>query len=130
MSKQVFINVPANDLKLARDFYTKIGFSVKEEYSNDMALAVYLDEIYIMLVSESFFKQITDRDIADTSKVSEVAIAISLASNEEVDSFFAKAKAAGAPWTRDAEEEEPGLYAASFRDPFGHHFAVHHMNMG
>lgn len=129
MSKQVFINLPASDLKQAREFYTKIGFSVKEEFSNDMALAVYMDEIYIMLVSEGFFKQITDREIADKT-VSEVAIAISLGSNKEVDDMFALAKEAGAPWTRDAEEEEPGLYAASFRDPFGHHFAVHHMNMG
>lgn len=129
MSKELYVNIPANDLKLAREFYTKIGFSVREEFSNDMALAVYLDNIYFMLVSEDFFKQMTKREISDTAKTAEVLNAIGLGSKQEVDEFVTAAKEAGAPWVEEPYQEEEFIYAGGFRDPFGHQFAVHYMDM-
>lgn len=130
MSKHLFVNLPASDLKLAREFYTAIGFSVKEEYSNDLALAIYLDDLYFMLVSEKFFKEISKREIADTTKVCEAVNALGLESREEVDQFMAKVKQANPTWIQEPYEEEPGIYAGGFRDPFGHQFAVHYMDMG
>jgi uncharacterized protein len=127
MDANIFINLPANDLKKARDFYTKIGFTVKEDFSNDMALCLLFKGAGFMLVSEDFYRQICEREIADSSKASEVVVALSLDSRDAVDSMLADAKGAGASWSRDAAEED-GMYAASFRDPFGHQLAIHVMD--
>lgn len=127
MSKEIFVNLPVNDVQAARQFYTKIGFSIKEEFSNERALCALFGSFAYMLVREDFFREVSGREIADATEVSEVVVAFSLESREEVDTMLAAAKHAGATHIRDAAEEEGIMYSASFRDPFGHQIAIHVM---
>ncbi|MCX7928957.1 MAG: glyoxalase/bleomycin resistance/extradiol dioxygenase family protein, partial [Patescibacteria group bacterium] len=36
--KSIFVNLPIKDLNRTRDFWTKLGFSVNEQFSDDKAL--------------------------------------------------------------------------------------------
>lgn len=127
MSKQIYVNLPVKDLKVAREFYTKTGFKVNEDFSNEQAIAVCLDDLYFMLLTEDFYREASKREIADATKVSEVLVAISVDSKEEVDAFLDAAHAAGAEKVADEMAEE-GIYSRTFRDPFGHQFNILHMS--
>jgi predicted lactoylglutathione lyase len=127
MSKQIYVNLPVKDLKVAREFYTKVGFKVNEDFSNEQAIAVYLDDLYFMLLTEDFYREASKREIADATKVSEVLVAISVDSKEEVDALLDAAHAAGAEKDPEVMAEE-GIYSRSFCDPFGHQFNILHMS--
>ena len=67
---------------------------------------VIIDEgLMLMLVAEGFFKQNTRRDVADTTKVSEVSLAIQVTNREEVDKMFEAAIAAGGTQAGETVEE-------------------------
>ena len=50
MSKSIYINVPTKDTAAARAFYTKLGFGINEQFSNEQNAFVVIDErITLML---------------------------------------------------------------------------------
>jgi len=63
----IFVNLPIKDLDKSRDFWTKLGFTFNEQFSNDKALCLVLNEglIYSMLISYEMFSTFTNRPIAD-----------------------------------------------------------------
>lgn len=123
MSKSIYINLPTKDVAAAREFYTKTGFSVNEEFSNDQNAMINIDErIILMLVAEDFFKQNTKREIADTKTVSEVGLAIEVGSREEVDKIVDAAIAAGA--TQEGTIDGDGMYSRGLSDLDGHRFDI------
>jgi len=114
--------VPVKDVAAAREFYPKMGFGINEQFSNDQNAVVIIDEgNMLMLVAEDFFKQNTGRDVADTTKVSEVSLAIQVANREEVDKMFETAIAAsGKQAGETVEEAEYGMYSRGVTDLDGH----------
>ena len=122
MSKSIFINVPVKDVAAAREFYTQIGFSINQQFSNDQNAFVAIDEqITMMLIAEASFKQNARRDVADTKTVREATFAIQVASREEVDKIVEAALAAGAEKEGEkVEEAEIGMYSRGFSDLDGH----------
>jgi predicted lactoylglutathione lyase len=81
--------------------------------------------IYAMLLTEERFHDFIDGEIADPD-TTEVLVALSADSRDEVDSLVEKAHAAGGRPCRDTLEQGP-MYARSFRDPDGHVWEVIHM---
>ncbi len=65
--KSIFVNLPTKDLNKTREFWTSLGFSFNEQFSNDQALCLVLNEglMYSMLISHEMFNNFTDRTIAD-----------------------------------------------------------------
>lgn len=117
MSK-VYISLPVKDVAAARTFYAQLGFKLNVEYSNDENATIDLnDGVSLMLASEEFFGQNEKRDIADTSKVAEVNVAIEGTSREEVDKMFEAGIAAGGEKAGETVEiAEIGMYARSLLD--------------
>ncbi|MFZ0390168.1 MAG: glyoxalase/bleomycin resistance/extradiol dioxygenase family protein, partial [Calditrichia bacterium] len=69
MAKQIFVNLPVKDLKKSRDFFTRLGFSFNEQFTDEKAACLVVGEnIYAMLLSEPFFKTFTKKEIADARK--------------------------------------------------------------
>ena len=79
-AKSIFINLPIQELKKAKCFWTKLGFTFNEQFSNERALYLVLNEdlIYSMFITHEMFSIFTNRPIADGS-TTQVLTAIQVA---------------------------------------------------
>ena len=112
--KSIYVNLPIKNLEKTREFWTKLGFSFNEEFSDDKALCLVLNEglIYSMLISHEFFSTFTNRSIADAS-TTQVLVAIEVESRELVDQLVKNALLNGA--SRYKESADHGwMYYDSF----------------
>ncbi len=123
-AKMIFVNLPIKDIKRTREFWTKLGFSFDERYSDDKALCLILNEnlIYSMFITHEMFSTFTNRPIADCS-TTQVLTAIEVDTREQVDKIVNTALENGA--TRYRESVDLGwMYYDSFADPDGHQWEV------
>ncbi|MBO8199725.1 VOC family protein [Streptomyces smyrnaeus] len=124
MSRKIFVNLPVKDLDRSVDFFTKCGFSFNPQFTDENATCMVIsDDIFVMLLVEPFFTSFSKREIPDTARTSEVLVALSADSREEVDELVDTALTAGAQPHGDTQEEGP-MYGRSFADPDGHIWEV------
>lgn len=96
MINQIFVNLHVKDLDKAREFYTKLGFTINEQFSDNTAACVVISEhIFIMLLTHDKFKQFTLKEISDANKTTEVLNALALENKDQVNKMFDAALAAG-----------------------------------
>lgn len=122
--KSIFVNLPIKDLQKTREFWTKLGFSFNEEFSDDRALCLVLNDglIYSMLITHEMFSTFTNRPIADGS-TTQVLTAIQVDSREDVDRIVKLALENGA--TRYRESDDHGwMYYDTFADLDGNQWEV------
>ncbi|WP_240138128.1 VOC family protein [Streptomyces sp. MUM 178J] len=124
MSQMIFVNLPVKDLGAARSFWSKLGYSFNEQFSDDTAAClVFSDTIFAMLLTEPKFKEFTRKDIADAATSTEAIIALSAESREKVDELADGALAAGGSPAN--EPMDYGfMYGRSFQDPDSHLWEV------
>ncbi len=128
MTTQIFVNLPVKDLDKSKNFFAALGYTFNTQFTNDNAACMIISEnIYAMLLLEPFFKGFIDKEIVDTTKNTEVIIALSTDSRAEVDDMVNKAISAGGTETRPAMD--PGfMYQRSFNDLDGHIWEIFWMN--
>jgi uncharacterized protein len=124
MAKSIFVNLPVKDLKRSIDFFTKLGFSFNNQFTDEKAACLVLGEnLYSMLITEPFFKTFTKKEISDSSKYIEVLIAIDVDSREDVDNLIKKAVEAGGSVYMEPQDHG-WMYSHSFTDPDGHQWEL------
>lgn len=122
MNRLVFINLAVQDVARAREFWTALGFTFNEQFSDETAVAMHLsDTVHAMLLSEAKFSSFTTRPIADTQSVSEGLFSLTCESREAVDALVGLALAHGGRPAMPAQDHG-FMYAWSFYDPDGHHW--------
>lgn len=129
MPTKIFVNLPVKELKRSIDFFTHLGFSFNQQFTDDKAACLVINEgsIYAMLLTEPMFKTFTKKEIADASKTTEVLIAIDADSREQVDELVKKAvEAGGSIYTEPADHG--WMYQHSFADPDGHQWEILYMD--
>ena len=125
MPKMIFVNLPVADLKRATAFYESIGATKNPQFSDDTASCmVFSETIYAMLLTHEKYKQFTTKKIVDAKTSSEVMIALSADSREDVDGMVNKAKAAGVTIDPTPTQDFGFMYGRSFEDPDGHIWEV------
>jgi predicted lactoylglutathione lyase len=123
-ARKIFVNLPVRDLKASMDFFTKLGFEFNPQFTDDKAACMIVsDEAFVMLLHEAFFKTFTTREIGDTTRQTEVVLALSAASRAEVDEMVRHAMDAGGAHAMDAQDHG-FMYGWSFYDLDGHHWEV------
>jgi len=129
MAKKIFINLPVADLQKAMSFYTAIGFTNNPQFTDETAACMVVsEEIYVMLLTRSKFKEFIKKEIGDTAKTASVINALSVDSSEEVHTMVAKAVEAGG--VEPVEAKNYGfMQQRSFEDPDGHLWEVTYMDM-
>jgi len=130
MATQIFVNLPVKDLDKSKQFFTDIGFTINPQFTDEKAACVVISEdIYAMILREEFFKTfIPNKEIADSTKSTEVLVALSADSKEKVNELADKALAAGASKLR--EPDDYGfMYSRSFQDPDDHIWEVFWMDI-
>ncbi|MBB5787739.1 VOC family protein [Jiangella mangrovi] len=122
MSRKLFVNVRTTDLRRATDFYTAIGFTLQEEFSNERAACfVVSDTIYLMSLTEDFFAESVTNGISTSG--TQTVLALNVETREEVDELADKALASGGDKAKDPFDEG-FMYGRSFLDPDGHHWEL------
>jgi len=122
--KAIYVNLPATDLKVTRSFWTNLGFSFNEQFSNEQALCLELKKemIYDILISHELFKTFTNKPISNNT-TTQVLIAIEVDTKEKVDQLVSLAFENGATRYRDSADHG-WMYYDSFADPDGHQWEV------
>jgi predicted lactoylglutathione lyase len=129
MSMKTFVNLPVKDLAKTTEFWTKLGFSFNEQFSDENAACMIIsDDAYAMLVVEPFFRGFTQKEIADTSKSSEVIVGLSAESREQVDDLADKALEGGAEALGEPLDDGV-MYMRGFRDLDGHQWSFLYLDL-
>jgi predicted lactoylglutathione lyase len=127
-ARKIFVNLAVGDLKASMDFFGKLGFRFNPKFTDaNAACMVVSDEAFVMLLTESFFKGFTQRQICDTKSQTEALVALSCGNRAEVDEMVNKAIAAGAKHAMEPQDHG-FMYSHSFYDPDGHHWEVFWMD--
>jgi predicted lactoylglutathione lyase len=129
-STNIFVNLAVKDLARSREFFTKLGYSFNSQFSDERAICLVIgDNIFAMLLTEPFYKTFTDKQLADTSTTSEVMVALTADSREQVDQLVNAAFSAGGRPSGQTMDEG-FMYGRAFQDLDGHIWEVVWMDAG
>ena len=117
--RQIFVNLPVTDLERAKAFYAGLGFGSNEQFSDETAASVVVEEnIMVMLLTREKFAGFVPGTVGDPAQATSVLHALSAGSREEADDLYARAVASGGkPW--QPAQDHGFMYGTSFTDPDG-----------
>ncbi|TDH21259.1 glyoxalase/bleomycin resistance/extradiol dioxygenase family protein [Segetibacter sp. 3557_3] len=120
MATKMFLNLPVEDLNNSIEFFTKLGYTFNQQFTNENATCMIISEdIYVMLLVRPFFKSFITKEIADTKTSVEAITCLSADSKELVDQMISKAIDAGGTTYR--EPQDMGfMYSHAYQDLDGH----------
>ena len=128
MPSKIFVNLPVKNLNLSVEFFTKLGFSFHQQFTDETATCMIVsDGIFVMLLTEEKFKSFTPKEICDAKRYTEVLVALALESRAEVDVMVRKAVAAGGA-TYNQPQDHGFMYAHGFQDPDDHIWELIYMD--
>lgn len=128
MTTQIFVNLPVKDLSRTVEFFKKLGFEFNPQFTDENATCMIInDNIFVMLLVEKFFKTFTKKEICDTTKDTEVIIALSTESREKVDEMMQHVFEAGGKESREPQDHG-WMYGRSFQDINGHLWEIIYMD--
>ncbi|PFG12216.1 VOC family protein [Bacillus sp. es.036] len=129
-AKQVFVNLPVKNLDKSIHFFTELGFQFNPQFTDENATCMVINEnTFVMLLVEEFFQTFTQKGLVNAKLSTEVIMAISAESNDEVDEIVKQALASGGSPSNEAIDHG-FMYAWSFQDLDGHLWEVMHMQEG
>lgn len=124
-SRKFFVTLPVRDLQRSIAFFKHLGFTFDPQFGDScMTLS---EDAHVMLLPESRIKELTRKQLCDTSTHTEALFCIAASSRAEVDELVHKAIAAGGN-TPDEPQDHGFMYDWSFHDLDGHGWGVMWMN--
>jgi uncharacterized protein len=128
LTTKIFVNLPIKDLNKTIEFFIKLGFKFNPQFTDENATCMIVGEdIFVMLLVEKFFKTFTKKQISDTSKNTEVIVALSVEGRENVDQMINKAIEAGGRESREPQDHG-WMYERGFEDIDGHLWEIIYMD--
>ena|ERR1700744_3051892 len=129
MATKVFINLPVKDLSKSMEFFKNLGFSFNPQFTDEKAgCMVISDSIFVMLLTNTYFKTFIDTEVCNAHQSTEVLIALDAASADEVKQFINKAESLGGRIYAEAKDHG-FMYQHSFADLDGHKWEMAYVNM-
>jgi hypothetical protein len=120
MATKIFVNLPVKNLNKSIEFFTKLGFSFNQQFTDETATCMIVThDIFVMLLTEDKFKTFSLKEICDTKKYAEALVCLSLESRVKVDEMVRKAVAAGGTTYNEAVDHS-FMYGHGFQDLDGH----------
>ena len=127
MFKQIFVNLPIENLNNSVTFFKEHGFTFNEQFTDEESTCMIVSEyIYVMLLEKRKFASFTSRKIADKD-TTEVTLSFACSSSEEVRTISEKAFALGAKRVNDPEDMG-FMFSWGFEDLDGHMWDLFWMN--
>jgi uncharacterized protein len=126
--RMIFPNLPVEDLDRSVEFFTNLGFTFDERFTDETATAMIVnDNASVMLLVRERFADFTKKEIVDPKIQIGAIMALSADSREDVDDLADKALAAGGSPANEPMELD-FMYARSFHDPDGHQWEIFWMD--
>ena len=121
MARQIFVNLPIQNMERSQAFFRALGFGFNPQFTNEQGACMVINDgaSYAMLLVEPFFQSFTRKPIADAKKSTEVLVCLSCESRAEVDALVKKALAAGGT-APNAAQDHGFMYSHGFEDLDGH----------
>lgn len=128
MFRQIFVNLPIQDMARSQAFFKALGLSFNPRFTNEQGACLEIGEnFYAMLLVKPFFQGFVQKPICDAHQSTEVILALSVDSRAAVEEVMRKAVAAGA--TRGPEPKDHGFMVQDgFADLDGHQWEVFWMD--
>ncbi|ETT55449.1 putative lactoylglutathione lyase [Paenibacillus sp. W2I17] len=128
-AKQIFVNLPVQDLKKSVEFFTKVGFEFDANFTDESATCMIIgDNIYAMLLVEERFQSFISKKISNAADTTEVIVALSVDSREQVDVIVQAALDAGGKPSNEPQDHG-FMYGWSFQDLDDHLWEVSYMDL-
>ena len=132
MTQMIFVNLPAADVERSAGFYTGLGFTKDDRFSQPGSVAAMAlsDGIVLMLLSHERFADFTPKSMADPRTTAQVLLSLSRDSRQAVDAMVEAAVAAGGRADLGGtHEQDDYMYGRDFEDLDGHGFGVMWMDV-
>ncbi len=128
MATQIYVNLPVKNVERTQAFFSSLGYAFNPHFSNEQAVCMIVaDDIYVMLLVESFFQTFTKKPVADATKGTEVLVCLSCDSRAKVDELVAKAVAGGGK-APNPKQDHGFMYSHGFEDLDGHIWELMYMD--
>jgi predicted lactoylglutathione lyase len=126
MTKQIWLNLPVNNVEKSKKFFINIGFSFNEEYCNVQSACMLVGEknFVVMLFERSMFATFVQNAIVDTQLHAEMLISIDAESRNEVEELAQKVEEAGGVLFAKPAENQGWMYGCGFSDLDGHRWNI------
>ena len=116
MSKMIFVNLPISDVDRSRAFFSALGYTFNERFSDDKALCMVIsDTIFAMLVKPEFLSTFLDKPIGDPKQAVTNIISLTFESKDDVIAHCEKAYSLGARKYKEASDMG-FMYQQGFED--------------
>lgn len=120
MPRMIFVNLPVADLEASMKFYEAIGFDNNAQFTDDKAACmVWSETINAMLHTHASWRRFTNRPIPPSTS-SEVMLALSCDSREQVDAVNEAASENGGTADINPLQDLGFMYNRNLADPDGH----------
>ena len=130
MPKQLFVNLPVNDLAKAKAFYEAIGAVNNPQFSDHASACMVLsDTLFVMLLTHDKWAHFTRKPIADAHRASEVMLALSADDRQAVDTIVDAAGTSGGKADVNPPQDPGFMYSRSLEDVDGHVWEIVYMDM-
>lgn len=124
MVTHIFVNLPVKNLSRSIDFFTTLGFAFDPRFTDEKTGCIIIEQnIFVMLMAETFFRAFIKKGICDTSRNAEAILTLSAPSREKVDEMVQRALQAGGS-TPKGPQDDGYMYGCGFQDPDGHLWEV------
>ena len=128
MSTKIFVNLPVKNLEKSKAFYGAMGYSFDPRFTNEQgACMVISEDIYAMLLVESFFKTFTPKPVSDAHASTEVLVCLQVESRDQVTALVDKAIEAGGSAYKEPQDHG-FMYGHGFQDLDGHLWEIIYMD--
>ena len=130
MATKIFVNLPVKNLDASMAFFDTLGYRFEPRFTDQTAACMIISEdIYVMLLTEAKFRTFTPKPVCDAWKSTEVLVALSCESRDQVNDLVGRAVAAGG--STYAEPVDYGfMYQHGFEDLDGHIWELISMEAG
>lgn len=105
MVNKIFVNLPVQNLQEAMGFFTALGFSFDQKFTDESAACMRVTEdLFVMLLTKEKFRLFTPNEVCDAWKCTEALLCLSLDRREAVDELVRKAITAGGKTYSDPQD--------------------------
>ena len=129
MTKQIFINLPVDNVEKSMHFYAELGFIVNPEFTDEnQKCMVWSDHIYIMLQSQNMFRSYIKKQMPDQKAYQSASYTLPVESYEKVNAIMEGGLKAGG--TEPISMIDEGfMQVRTIEDLDGHTWGFIHLDM-
>ena len=128
MATNIFVNLPVRDLPKSVEFFTHLGYSFNQHYTDEGATCMIVAEnIFVMLLTEERFKTFTPKPVSDAHASTEVLVCLQVESRDAVTALVTRAVEGGGS-TYKAPQDHGFMYGHGFQDLDGHLWEIIYMD--